>query len=1358
MAGVWAFLAALSGSTPQLGAQVVINEILALNYRSITDEDDDLSDWIELLNTGSAAVDLAGYSLTDDEHQPRKWIFPTRVLRPGDRTLVWCSGKDRVHLDPDRVRDKKLKFSPTLISLASPWHVLAGLPNETGPPVGWETPDFDDTSWTSGPAGIGYGIEGVQTEVPEGSTAAFLRTSFRLDSEFTLPNLVFQTRFDDGFALFLNGERVLSVNVRDGDELTFASRSLRSSNPHLTIRYDLTESMNLLRPGENVVAIALLNLRETSIDMAIFPELGSVEQALHTNFGLSRDGDEVYLVDPMGRLQDGVEFPAQTRDQTYARSPDGFGSFFFHLNPTPLMPNVGPIAEMALTTRSPTASETRGFYTEPLLVELSTDEQGGEIRYTLDGRDPTTAESLIYSVPILIDRTTVLRAATLRVGSAPSLPITQTYLFVADIAGQPAMDPRITEIERYQDEIAPALTALPTVSIATSQEIAADREVDASIELLDPNGELEFHIDAGVRYVGGHSIGFPKKSMRLFFRGRYGTSTLDYPIFADTKYGEGAATSFDQLQLRSGSHDSVFYLGSAQQSPADAQYLRNRWMSDMQFEMGHLSIHGRFVHVYLNGTYWGQYHLMERPTASFMASYAGGNKEDYEAVNSGRGLGESAPIWESVRTLRENYAELSRRIDFENFADYILLNFYAGNDWDWNPNQNWMAAGPTRVDRGGYKFFAWDSDIIFRRTRDHNLNRGGPENLLRSLFENEEFRVLFMDQAHALFFNDGVLTPQRVEDSYLDRAKEIRMSIVAETARWQNGMLWTRDINWLRELERLRTEFFPQRTAIVVDQLQRAGWYSAVEAPVFVPQHGGVIDAGFVVSLTSIGGEIYYTLDGTDPRLTDGSISPQARLYRVPRSVVVDSRSPARILVPTDESLGLTWTQPDFVDSHWLAGSAAVGYELDSTYDEFIETDLEAQMKDRSTSAYIRIPFTVDDVENVVRLTLALRLDDAFVAYLNGVRVASRNAPEDPRWDSQARFTPPDQTASILQRMELEDAVPALLRGRNVLAIHGINRRTNDRDFLIVPQLAREDSSGDAFALDVTTRVRARTILDGEWSALTDATFAIPSPLRVTEIMFNPAPPTLIAGALDAQQFEFVELQNVSETPFDLAGMYVGGGIEFSFADAPVHELLPGEFVLLVKNFDAFSQRYDTRGMTIAGEYAGKLNNDGESFSLVGPGDAVFANVSFDESWFSETAGEGYSLVLREDVRPPIAFGKQSSWRPSDLIHGSPGQNDRAPPPFGWQIPGDLDQSGRLNVSDAIALLRVFTQPFPTLPCGDDLDTIGHRQLLDLNSDQTLDLADGVFMLSYLFQRGPEPRLGTSCQPLAGCPNLCAGG
>jgi hypothetical protein len=80
-----------------------------------------------------------------------------------------------------------------------------------------------------------------------------------------------------------------------------------------------------------------------------------------------------------------------------------------------------------------------------------------------------------------------------------------------------------------------------------------------------------------------------------------------------------------------------------------------------------------------------------------------------------------------------------------------------------------------------------------------------------------------------------------------------------------------------------------------------------------------------------------------------------------------------------------------------------------------------------------------------------------------------------------------------------------------------------------------------------------------------------------------------------------------------------------------------------------------------------------------------------------------------------------------------------------------LSQDGRLDISDAVALvLHLFVGP-QALPCDPD----GTRQLLDVNGDAAVDISDAIRVLDYLFQGGPPPVLGVGCVVIPGCPDNC---
>ena len=77
------------------GQDIVINEIMASNETTVMDEDGDYSDWIELYNSNDNAINLSGYTISDDILNPNKWTFPEIVLLPDSFLLIFASGKDR---------------------------------------------------------------------------------------------------------------------------------------------------------------------------------------------------------------------------------------------------------------------------------------------------------------------------------------------------------------------------------------------------------------------------------------------------------------------------------------------------------------------------------------------------------------------------------------------------------------------------------------------------------------------------------------------------------------------------------------------------------------------------------------------------------------------------------------------------------------------------------------------------------------------------------------------------------------------------------------------------------------------------------------------------------------------------------------------------------------------------------------------------------------------------------------------------------------------------------------------------------------------------------------------------------------
>ncbi len=655
---------------------------------------------------------------------------------------------------------------------------------------------------------------------------------------------------------------------------------------------------------------------------------------LHTNFKLNRKGEFLGLYNVLeNRLMDSLspEYPPQLPDTSYGRTAET-GPFYFLANPTPGQPNDTSLA-WAGRVAPVNFSAARGFYDQPLSLQLNTDTPEAVIRYTTDGRPPTETAGLLYSGPIPIDRTTLVRAAAFEPGLLPSPVDTHSYLFFNNILaqsnqppgfpgnwgthavnydghtiGEPVqadyeMDPEIVNHPNYGPTLPAALTALPSLSLVTEAHnfmiYANPRmkglnwERPVSVEWLDPTGQTEnFQINAGIRIQGGASRWefIPKHSFRLFFRDAYGTPTLNFPLFAGSP-----VTAFDTLVLRAGSDRS--YAGHPENDQHLTTYTRDQWLRDSQIAMSGWGVHGAFAHVYLNGLYWGLYNLVERPDDAFMSAYFGGNRADWFVVNHSGALSGSADRFEEMLRLAEaggladpkKYLTFQAYLDVTEFVDYLILEWYAGNT-DW-PQNNWFAS--VRNPDGQVRYLAWDGEMTWVNGAKLNLgqtNAVGLRNTVKPLFEAlieaPDFKLLLADRLYHHLFNNGALTDANARARWQALSQVVEPAIPAESARWGDTRYESpiTPADWRRANEAVLAQM-EGNAANLIAQARVLGYYPPIDPPAF-NRPEGVLEAGYQLALTpppQAGVSLYYTTDGSDPRqpLT-GAVAPTAQRYTGP--------------------------------------------------------------------------------------------------------------------------------------------------------------------------------------------------------------------------------------------------------------------------------------------------------------------------------------------------------------------------------------------------------------------------------------------------------------------------------------------
>jgi hypothetical protein len=222
--------------------------------------------------------------------------------------------------------------------------------------------------------------------------------------------------------------------------------------------------------------------------------------------------------------------------------------------------------------------------------------------------------------------------------------------------------------------------------------------------------------------------------------------------------------------------------------------------------------------------------------------------------------------------------------------------------------------------------------------------------------------------------------------------------------------------------------------------------------------------------------------------------------------------------------------------------------------------------------------------------------------------------------------------------------------------------------------------------------------------------------LRVGELMYHPAdetPEEIAAGFGDADDFEFIELVNISDTvTLDLSGVQLVAGVTFDFAAASVTMLAPGERLLLVEDAAAFAFRYGA-GLNVAGQYAGRFDNAGETLTIVDGNGAVIQSFTYDDNgvdWHPSTDGLGHSLVIINEHGPVSSWSAGASWRPSTNLGGSPGSADS-------MMDGDVDGNLRVDLADLAIVQSWF-----------GLTSGATRSQGDLNGDGAVNRTDAAIV------------------------------
>ena len=770
-----------------------INEAMSSNS-IFMDEDGDTPDWFELFNYGDSPVSLNNWTISDKDDDPTKWKFPDITILPGEYLLVWASDKDRSNASFRTLinRGDEFKYILPVSDVSSSWNNL----------------DFNDSNWLSGNSGFGYGDGDDETAIPNGSLSIYLRKKFVINEKSNVESIILDVDYDDAFVAYINGVEIGRKNIGGNppsfNEVPFTdheSAIYQGGSPDRITRSDINEIIN---DGENIFSVQAHNISNTSSDFTIIPFLsvslkspdnslgtnppeilGLDDANLHTNFKISSGGETLSLYDNDENLIDELVVENISADISLGISSEN--EVVNYDVPTPGYEN-SSIYFLGSNFTQVIFSDDGGPSNE-LNLTLSGTSTDEVIRYTTDASEPNE-NSLIYTEPINIKSTAVIRARVFQDSFIPSSTQSRTYLF--NISHDLPVISLVTDPENLFDE-ENGIYAFGDSFDQNYPYFGAnfweDWERPIHLSLYDVSGNLEIEYNLGVKIFGGWSRGQAQRSFSLFARNKYGTSEIDYKFFPEHDYSK-----FQSFILRNSGQD---WLRTSLKDASLTGLLKGTGLDYQAY---------RPVVTYINGNYWGIYNIREKVNEHFIASKHNIDADDIDILTNNSELvhGKTDDYDELINYIRstnlsfgQNFDYVEDQIDIDNYIIYQVAQIYFNNhDWPGNNIKYWKHKD------GKWKWIIYDTDFGFGshpswlgynfNTLSFALDQNGPNwpnppwstLLFRKMVENNMFRNKFINR-FADELNSRFL-PEKFSEHIDTLITKIDSEIPSHFNRWSN--------------------------------------------------------------------------------------------------------------------------------------------------------------------------------------------------------------------------------------------------------------------------------------------------------------------------------------------------------------------------------------------------------------------------------------------------------------------------------------------------------------------------------------------------------------------------------------------
>lgn len=804
-----------------LNAQLVVNEGSNKNFNSILDEDDESEDWIEIYNAGNAAVNLEGYSLSDDELDLQKWTFSAYEIQPGEFLIVFCSGKDR--------------------QINQVFESVALIENYT-PEPGWNSHDFGAPFEWDGSSNIlvdvcsyynqGYTSNSIfnQTATTFPSTLVKYNDNsdascdaFGGDVYYQRPNTRFNTSIvgDDNIqncntcypAPYGNWYwSARNQMLFTADELLTAGLS---AGPISNMAWDVESTAS-----ENYTYISI-KIKHTLNDEVSTEFVNDNGVEFHANFKIDSQGETVYLSSPAQEILDQLYVDCPSTLTSLGSLPDGSLSSDVLTLPSPGASNGNSTHPEGICS-APLISEIGGVYNTTLSVEIfNTGDADTQIRFTTNGDEPNQDSEIYLGEAIEIYQSSSIRARAFKDNFVPSSIASESYLLnVSHIT--PILSIQVDNSSLYGEE-------------GIFDHWGEDWERFAQITFYDSTSahEFVFDRDAAMQIDGGAggSRSHPQHSFRLeLAKSAFEETPVQWSLLSNRQERD----TYSRLYFRNGSNQWLTL-------PYKDAYLVDALTSGTHCYHSAM----RPVSVYINGGYFGLYEMREKLDGEFWEEYD--NFQDPESVDvisvsywydlvlrATQGQAQDyLNSWEDFQSLdpasEDFILEANAIYDLENYSDYIISQGWIGNfDWPYNNIKAYRSdASDLR-----WRFATIDLELSLQPNGwsgcqdnglDHILGQG--ENNLfvgawnRSM-DNEEYRVYFINRFADL--NNTLYRSQRllsIEQNYFN---EWVLEMQQEYQRWGNPNEVAQEMDGFYDRHNLLRDDIECKAGVIQDQIQDA--------------------------------------------------------------------------------------------------------------------------------------------------------------------------------------------------------------------------------------------------------------------------------------------------------------------------------------------------------------------------------------------------------------------------------------------------------------------------------------------------------------------------------------------------------